>query len=111
MRTTSNQHERRSPALWLMRAVFGVSLMFVSSLAAVQQRAAAFEEECEFLEMRHEADPVGMRASSTRRVPGDRQLGIVVADRRVSARRSAQLHTEFLTGHRLSNGQIAPLVC
>ena len=111
MRTNCDNSERRSLLHWLMRAVFGVSLMFVSSLATVQQRAAAFEEECEILEMRHDAEQVGLRSASTRRAPGDRPASAMLADGGVIACRNAQLHTEPLTGHRLSSGQMAPLVC
>jgi len=94
-----------------MRAAFGVSLMFVSSLATVQQRAATFEEECEILEMQDDAEQVGVRSASTRRAPADRRAGTLVGELRLIARRNTPLHTEPRTGHRLSNGQMAPLVC
>ena len=105
-----NQPERRLASLAL-RAVFGVSLMCVSSLGAVPQRALAIQEESEILEMRLDAERVRVRTSACNCAPRDRYDEIVICCQRLNATASRLPSMAPVTGHRLSNGLVAPLVC
>ncbi len=109
--TKSNLFEQRRLASLMLRAVFGVSLMCVSSLGAMPQRALACEEESEVLEMRLDAERVRVRAHAGKCAPGDRYHEIVFCCRRFNATASRLPVAEPVTGHRLANGLVAPLVC
>jgi hypothetical protein len=111
MHTSKSLQSERRIASVVVRALFGVSLMCVSSLGSVQQRALAFQEECEILEMRHDAERVRVRTPAANCAPRDRYDEIAVSGRRhaASTRRVDPLPTR--SGHRLSNGLVAPLVC
>jgi hypothetical protein len=106
-----NQVERRLPMSVAVRALFGVALMCVSSLGAVQQRALAFQEESEILEMRHDLDRVRVRAKAGHCAPRNHYEEVVVCCRVFDAAAGRLPGASPVIGHCLSNGLAAPLVC
>jgi hypothetical protein len=77
----------------------------------VPQRALACEEESEVLEMRLDAERVRVRAPAGNCAPRDRYHEIVICCGRFNVTASRLPASEPVTGHRLPNGLIAPLVC
>ena len=106
-----NQFERRHPMSLALRALFGLALMCASSLGAMQQRALAFQEESEILEMRHDLDRVRLRAQAGHSAPRDQHDEAAACCRAYDAAAGGLPGAPPVVGHCLSNGLMAPLVC